>query len=164
MPAKVVMTTGAFDILHPGHVKLLEEAKRIGGKNSKLIVVVARNRTVERHKGRKPVFDEKARRTIIEALKPVDKAVLGYQPFSFERVIKKYRPDVIVFGYDQRWLMERFAEVCKKKGWKIKLRVAKKYRVGRLDSSSDVIHAIKRLAAGARRGQGRRRPATKGKA
>ncbi|MCL7398710.1 MAG: adenylyltransferase/cytidyltransferase family protein [Thaumarchaeota archaeon] len=142
---RTVLASGAFDILHPGHIKFLEEAKRLGGKNSRLIVIVARDRTVKENKGRGAVFGEKARLTMVQALKPVDKAVLGYRPFSFEKVIKKYRPDIVVFGYDQEWLMKRFKELCRRKKWKIRVKVLKKYNLGGLNSSSDVIKKIQAL-------------------
>lgn len=145
MQKKIVLASGAFDILHPGHVKFLGEAKRMGGKNSKLIVIVARNRTVKENKGRDAVFDERARLFMVQALKPVDKAVLGYRPFSFEKIVKRYKPGVVVFGYDQVWLMEQFKELCRRKKWNIKVKVLKKYNLGSLNSSTDVIKKIKKL-------------------
>src|SRR5579875_186888 len=54
----VVMTGGAFDIIHPGHVETLEKAKELGDV---LIVSVARNVTVERNKHKKPMHDEALR-------------------------------------------------------------------------------------------------------
>jgi len=50
---KVVLASGTFDLLHFGHVKYLEEAKKAGGKNAELIVIVARDSTVEKRKGKK---------------------------------------------------------------------------------------------------------------
>ena len=49
---KVVLASGTFDLLHFGHVKYLEEAKKAGGKNAELIVIVARDSTVEKRKGK----------------------------------------------------------------------------------------------------------------
>ncbi|MEM2910320.1 MAG: adenylyltransferase/cytidyltransferase family protein [Nitrososphaerota archaeon] len=142
---KTILASGAFDILHPGHIKFLEEAKRVGGKNSNLVVIIARDKTVEENKGRKTVFGERARLAMVQALKPVDKAALGYRPFSFEKVVEKYRPNVVVFGYDQLWLVERFKGLCRKKKWDIKVKVLRKYNLGGLNSSSDVIKRIKKL-------------------
>jgi len=51
MAGKVVLTTGAFDMLHPGHVKLLEEAKKLAGSDGKLVVLIARDETVRRNGG-----------------------------------------------------------------------------------------------------------------
>ena len=47
---KVVLASGTFDLLHLGHVKYLEEAKKTGGPNAKLVVIVARDKTVEKRK------------------------------------------------------------------------------------------------------------------
>ena len=43
---KTVMATGTFDLIHPGHGVYLEEAKKLGGDNSRLVVVIARDSTV----------------------------------------------------------------------------------------------------------------------
>ena len=55
---KSVLASGTFDLLHFGHVKYLEEAKEAGGKNAELIVIVARDSTVKKRKGKKPVMPE----------------------------------------------------------------------------------------------------------
>ena len=76
---KVVLASGTFDLIHYGHVRYLEEAKKIGGKNTELIVIVARDNTVKRRKGKKPVMPEHQRRSLVEALRVVDKAILGFE-------------------------------------------------------------------------------------
>ncbi|MBW2490458.1 MAG: adenylyltransferase/cytidyltransferase family protein, partial [Deltaproteobacteria bacterium] len=53
---KIVLASGTFDLLHLGHVKFLEEAKRAGGEDSELIVVVATDKTVKQRKGVKPIM------------------------------------------------------------------------------------------------------------
>jgi cytidyltransferase-like protein len=92
---KVVMSGGAFDILHMGHVYTLTEAKKHGDV---LVVSVARDEVVKR-KG-KLVHGQEYRAKMVEFLKPVDLVLLGIEtPMqTFERV----RPDVIVYGYDQK--------------------------------------------------------------
>ena len=94
-----VLTGGAFDILHIGHLFTLEKAKSLGDK---LIVVVARDETIERVKGRKPIHAAEYRRKMVGSLKPVDIAVVGEKKFDIAKIVKKYKPDIIVFGYDQR--------------------------------------------------------------
>src|SRR4030066_369 len=98
---KVVLASGVFDLLHLGHVRFLEEAKRKGGKNAELLVIIARDNTVEKTKGRKPVMSEDQRRALVESLKVVDEAVLGFEDFDIGDVITKIRPDVIALGCDQ---------------------------------------------------------------
>ncbi|MDI3498870.1 FAD synthase [Archaeoglobus sp.] len=101
---KRVVATGTFDIIHPGHITFLREAKKLGDE---LIVIVAREKNV-RHKP-KPVVPEEQRRRVVEAIKYVDKAILGDEEDMF-RPIMELKPDVIVLGHDQHfdeeWLKE----------------------------------------------------------
>ena len=96
-----VLTSGAFDLIHYGHIRLLEEAKRFGGPDSCLVVIIARDETVRRLKGRNPTFPEDQRRALVEALAPVDEALLGYEDLDMASVIEKVKPDIIVVGHDQ---------------------------------------------------------------
>ncbi|MGC8961136.1 MAG: hypothetical protein ACP5K1_01655, partial [Candidatus Bathyarchaeia archaeon] len=68
---------------------------------ARLIVVVARDKTVEERKGAKPVMPEDQRRILVEALKPVDEAVLGFEDFNIREVLRIIRPSVVAVGYDQ---------------------------------------------------------------
>ncbi len=99
---KTVLGFGSFDIVHPGHLTYLEKAKALGNR---LIVIVARDSSIRMFKHRKPVFNEKERVRMIGALKPVDLAVLGNKikdKNGIYAVLKRYKPDVIALGYDQR--------------------------------------------------------------
>jgi len=98
---RVVLASGNFDLLHLGHVKYLEEAKKAGGENAKLIVIVARDSTIKKMKGRKPVMPEDQRRSLVESLKVVDEAILGYEELDIGKVLEKIRPDIIAVGHDQ---------------------------------------------------------------
>ncbi|MBR9691787.1 adenylyltransferase/cytidyltransferase family protein [Candidatus Woesearchaeota archaeon] len=93
---KSVMVFGTFDILHKGHLSLFSQAKRYGDY---LIAVVARDKTVEKVKGRKPRNNEKKR--LKEVSKYADKAILGYI-YDKQKIVKKYKPNVICLGYDQK--------------------------------------------------------------
>jgi len=94
---KKVLVGGVFDILHPGHVFFLRKAREMGDR---LVVVVARDKTVVKEKGRKPIIPEDQRREMVEALKPVDKAILGHDRKI--ETIKMVKPDIIVLGHDQK--------------------------------------------------------------
>src|SRR5665647_2945917 len=98
---RVILASGVFDLLHLGHVRFLEEAKRAGGKDAKLIVIIARDSTVEKTKGRKPIMSEDQRRALVVSLKVVDEAVLGYEDLDIGEVIEKIKPNIIALGYDQ---------------------------------------------------------------
>ena len=144
---KKVMAAGCFDIIHPGHVHYLWEAKKIGGEESMLIVVVARDSTIRRVKGREPIFDEETRRFMVEQLKPVDKAVLGYESADPSKIVLEIKPDIIVLGYDQKIDERSFSEKLRNKGLSVKVVRASKYN-GRFNSSSRIVEDIIRKVRG----------------
>jgi FAD synthetase len=98
---KVVLASGVFDLLHLGHVRFLEEAKKAGGNKAKLIVVIAKDSTVEKMKGRKPIMSEDQRQALVQSLRVVDEAVVGFEGLEIGEVIEKIKPDIIALGYDQ---------------------------------------------------------------
>jgi D-beta-D-heptose 7-phosphate kinase/D-beta-D-heptose 1-phosphate adenosyltransferase len=97
--ARIVMTNGCFDVLHPGHVAYLEEARRLGDR---LIVAVNDDASVTRLKGdSRPVNPLAARMAVLAGLAAVDWVV----PFSGPTpagLIAEVRPDVLVKGGDYR--------------------------------------------------------------
>ena len=139
---KVVLASGTFDLLHLGHVKYLEEAKRAGGKNAELIVIVARDSTVEKRKGKKTVMPEDQRRSLVESLKVVDEAILGFEDFSIDKVIERINPDVIAVGHDQEGIEREVRKAIAEK--KFNVQVAKIGRFGKkeLNSSSKIMRKI----------------------
>jgi FAD synthetase len=141
---KVVLASGTFDLLHLGHVRFLEEAKKAGGKNAKLIVIVARDSTVEKRKGSKPVMSENQRRALVEALKVVDEAILGYEDFNIGRAIEKIKPDVIAVGHDSHLtgMEQAVKEYIEEKGLNIKIVKIGKFSEDELDSSSKIKQKI----------------------
>lgn len=138
MKRKVVLATGAFDLLHYGHLNFLQEAKKMGGRDARLIVIVARDRTVEARKGKKPIVPEDQRRALIEALKPVDDAILGFEDMDYEAVIDKLNPDIIAVGYDQSDIKSLVEELIQRKGLKIRVFQTRKFAVDDMDSSSKI--------------------------
>lgn len=134
--AKVVLAFGSFDILHPGHLLYLERARRLG---SKLIVVVARDESIRMFKKREPVFGQNDRVRMLKALKVVDEAVVGNKlRKSSDRynIIRKYKPSVIVFGYDQKVNIPSVNDWLKSNGMRAKVvRISTKYKTSRYKSS-----------------------------
>ena len=98
---RVVLASGVFDLLHLGHVRFLEDAKKAGGPKAKLIVIIAKDSTVEKMKGRKPIMSEDERLALVKSLKVVDDAVLGYEGLDIGEVVEKIKPDIIALGWDQ---------------------------------------------------------------
>ena len=140
---KTVMATGTFDIIHPGHVFFLEEAKKLGGKDARLVVVVARDFTV-RAKKRVPIVDEKQRLEVVRMLKPVDKAYLGSETDMFE-IVHKINPDIIAIGPDQDFNIKELEHELRKRGLKCEVKRVKKYKKAPLDSTCKIIKKIKSM-------------------
>jgi FAD synthetase len=141
---KIVLASGVFDLLHIGHVRFLEEAKKAGGPNSELIVIVARDSTVVKQKGIKPVVPESQRCALIGSLKVVDKSILGYEESSMGKVIEKVKPDIIALGYDSRssGLEQAVKDVVKGKGLNVEVVRIGHFREDELDSSSKIKQKI----------------------
>lgn len=138
----IVLATGAFDILHYGHVRFFEEAKKAGGKNSRLIVIVASDRTVEARKGRKPVLPEWERRALVASLRVVDESFIGFEDIEMEKIIERLRPDIIAVGYDQNDIEKRVRQLIATKGYTVKLVKLERYGSEDLDSSSKIMGRI----------------------
>jgi len=134
--SKVVLASGTFDLLHLGHVKYLEEAKKAGGKSAKLVVIVARDRTVEERKGKRPVMPEEHRRALVESLKVVNQAVLGHEDFDMGKVIDEIKPDVIAVGYDQKSIEEKVREIVAQK--RLGIQIVRIQRFGRPELNSSL--------------------------
>jgi FAD synthetase len=142
---KIVLASGTFDLLHLGHVRYLEEAKKTAGKNAMLVVIVAKDKTVEKRKRKKPVIPEEQRRTLVESLKVVDKAILGYEAFDMNKVIDEIKPDVIAVGYDQNNIEERVRKTVEEKGLGIQVVRIKKFGKTELNSSRKIKKKVKQL-------------------
>ncbi|WP_281243976.1 D-glycero-beta-D-manno-heptose 1-phosphate adenylyltransferase [Thermodesulforhabdus norvegica] len=93
----IVFTNGCFDILHPGHLRYLEEAKAQGDI---LIVGVNSDRSVAMLKGpKRPILDEKARAELVAGLHCVDFVTIFDTPDPLP-LIELIIPDVLVKGAD----------------------------------------------------------------
>lgn len=93
----VVFTNGVFDLLHPGHVRYLQQARALGDA---LIVGVNSDRSVRANKGpERPLTIEQERAEILEALACVDGAVI-FDDETPHRLIEELQPDVLVKGAD----------------------------------------------------------------
>lgn len=136
-----VMTTGVFDLLHPGHIAMLEEAARLGDE---LVVVIARDESATKEK-HAPITPEEHRRRMVEALKPVSRAVLGHRG-DYYRIVEELRPDVIALGYDQKYDVADVEAKCAARG--VRLRVVRlPHFVGDLDGTRKIVEKVAARAA-----------------
>ena len=93
----VVFTNGVFDLLHPGHVRYLADARRQGDA---LVVGINSDRSVRTIKGRgRPIFPEQERAEVLAALACVD-AVCIFDEETPHAIIARLQPDVLVKGAD----------------------------------------------------------------
>jgi len=94
---RIVFTNGCFDLLHSGHLSLLEAASKLGDK---LVVGLNSDASIQRLKGpERPVRPLQERKLLLEALRMVD-AVIPFEEDTPLELIKKITPSVLVKGGD----------------------------------------------------------------
>ena len=120
--SKIVLAGGVFDIIHPGHINTLNDAKKLGDV---LVVVVATDKTAIKMKRRKPLHNAKLRQELVSSLTMVDLCIVGDEEDIF-KTVDLVKPQIIVLGYDQAHQEKFIIDGCKK----INLDV----RVARLES------------------------------
>lgn len=134
-----VMATGVFDLLHVGHLHYLRQAKALGDE---LVVIIARDARVRRMK-REPIVPEERRRELVEALKPVDRALLGHEDDIY-RSVERVRPDVIALGWDQAFHEGEIEAECRRRG--VPVRVVRLGKMeGDLQGTTKLVNRIVRL-------------------
>jgi D-beta-D-heptose 7-phosphate kinase / D-beta-D-heptose 1-phosphate adenosyltransferase len=115
---KVGFTNGCFDLLHPGHVSLLSQAKKACDR---LVVGLNSDTSVRTLKGKnRPVQSEAARSVVLASLASVDKVVIFSEETPLE-IIKAISPDVLVKGADYKVNEVVGAKVVQKAGGKVLL-------------------------------------------
>ena len=132
---KVVFTNGVFDLIHYGHVKLLEDCKKLGDI---LVVGMNSDSSVKKFKGdSRPIIPYKDRSKLLAALNAVDYVVAFSEPTPLGLIIK-IRPDILAKGADYE--VSEIVGAKEVKGWG-GLVVRVKLLVGR--STSGIIRRIK---------------------
>lgn len=120
MKTKIVLTGGKFNKIHNGHLWLLKKAKAKG-----YLLVVLANAS---YNNREYAVSAATRKKNLEKLNIADKVVIG-SSIDFCRVIEKYKPNLIVLGYDQKLPDKNTADLVKKMKIKtMKLRKFGNYR------------------------------------
>lgn len=114
---KVVMIGGAFEIIHPGHLHTMDQARMLGNT---LVVVVATDKSVLKNKGREPVTSQEWRVRLVSAIRTVDVAVAGGQGSIYD-TLEKVKPDVVALGYDQRHNPTEIEEEARRRGIDLKV-------------------------------------------
>ena len=95
-----VIVNGTFDILHRGHLELLDYAKSCGGH---LLVAIDTDERVRELKGKdRPINNQYDRKYHLEMLKPVDQVMLFNSKEELIKIIQDYKPDIMVKGSDYK--------------------------------------------------------------
>jgi FAD synthetase len=142
LPRKTVLATGVFDLLHLGHLRFLEESKKRGGPGSKLVVVVARDKTVLRRKGRGPVVPEDQRRELVSALRVVDRAILGREEIDLLGILKEIKPDIVCVGHDQNEIRVAVTRLVRREGLPVRVVRIRRFGPVGYNSSSKLKNRI----------------------
>jgi D-beta-D-heptose 7-phosphate kinase/D-beta-D-heptose 1-phosphate adenosyltransferase len=115
---KIAFTNGCFDLLHPGHISLLEQARRTADR---LIVGLNADLSIRRLKGpNRPVQGEVARATVLAAVKSVD-AVVIFSEDTPIHLIETLEPNVLVKGADYTVATVVGADIVLKRGGRVVL-------------------------------------------
>ncbi len=131
-----VLATGTFDLLHPGHLLYLSEAKALGDE---LYVIVARDSMIK-HKP-KPIIPDVQRLSMVQALRMVDNAVLGSEHDMFEPLYQ-IRPDIIALGKNQFFKEHELEAKLKARGIEAKIVRIQAFEQCELCSSAAIIRRI----------------------
>ena len=106
----VVLAGGVFDIIHPGHIYTLNEAKALGDV---LVVVVATDNTSVKMKKRSPLHSQEQRQELVNSLSMVDLCLIGQEDDIF-KTVNHVRPQIIALGYDQVHQEKFIVDGCKR--------------------------------------------------
>ena len=109
-PSKIVLAGGVFDIIHPGHINTLNDAKRLGDV---LVVVVATDKTAIKMKKRRPLHSAQLRQELVSSLSMVDLCIIGDEEDIF-RTVDLVKPQIIALGYDQTHQEKFIIDGCRK--------------------------------------------------
>lgn len=115
---KKILVFGTFDGLHEGHKNFFKQAREFG---EHLTVVVGRDSTVLKTKGKLPKFNEEDRLKTVKECELVTEARLGNQAPVGEKldpykVVEEIKPDIICLGYDQTFFADKLVEELPKRG------------------------------------------------
>jgi D-beta-D-heptose 7-phosphate kinase/D-beta-D-heptose 1-phosphate adenosyltransferase len=111
LPMKKVFVNGAFDVLHSGHLDLLDFAGMLGGD---LLVAIDTDTRIEYNKGvGRPFNPLSIRKHIMSMLKPVNSVAVFGTDEELINIIRQYKPDVMVKGSDWRGKTILGEEYCK---------------------------------------------------
>ncbi len=121
----IVYTGGTFDLPHLGHIRLLQNCRKIAGDKGKVVVALNTDKFIKDFKGRAPVMTYDERKMVLENIRFVDSVVPNEAGSDSKPTILKVKPDLIVIGSDwakkdyyaqmgftQKWLDDHHITLC----------------------------------------------------
>jgi FAD synthetase len=109
---KKVLIAGTFDLLHPGHIYLINEASKLGD----VYVVVATDKNRELYSGEAPIVSEGQRLAVMKSIKNVKDAKLGRHDNDTLKTVEEINPDIVLLGPNQKYSSETLKKNLKEIG------------------------------------------------
>jgi FAD synthetase len=106
------LIAGTFDLIHPGHIYLINEAAKMGD----VYVIVATDKNRKLYSGEIPVIPENQRLEVIRSVKNVKEARLGRSDNDTLKTVEEINPDIILLGPDQKYNLETLKRGLRDKG------------------------------------------------
>ena len=107
-----MLIAGTFDLLHPGHIYLVNEAAKMGD----VYVIVATDQNRKLYSGESPIIPENQRLEVIKSVKNVKGARLGRSDNDTLKTVEEINPDIILLGPDQKYNQETLKRSLEEKG------------------------------------------------
>ncbi len=132
-----VLTMGTFDTLHPGHLYLFEQCRRIAGEGGRVVVTVNTDDFVAKYKGKPPVQPEDDRLAMVAAVRNVDHVYFLDQQDA-KPTIQSVHPDFIVIGMDWAPPKDYYGQLMVSPSWLFELGIGLIYldRLGEHSSTN----------------------------
>lgn len=111
---KKILVAGTFDILHPGHIFLINEAAKLGD----VYIVIATDKNRELYSGEAPIVPEQQRYEVMKSIKNVKDIKLGRHDNDTLRTVEEINPDIILLGPDQKFSAQKLQNALNMKGLK----------------------------------------------
>ena len=127
-----VLVFGTFDLMHPGHMNFLSQAREFG---ERLVASIARDGFVQRVKGKAPAQGEQERLKQVLASGLVDEAYLSDEKTGTYSIVERIGPDIICFGHDQDELKMNLEIWLKERELETRLYTLKPYKPHRFKTS-----------------------------
>ena len=107
-----IITFGTFDLLHIGHIKILERCKKYNNMDNTLIVGISSDEFSYKKKQRYPIYNERDRKKILESLTMVDKVFIEESFEKKREYILDNNIDIFIMGDDWKGKFDKLNDIC----------------------------------------------------